>query len=343
MFNSSYLAIEIASKNTKLAYGLYEKSGLKVHDYSVFDTPKGAFNNGNLIEPEILSNTIKNTLAKKKIKPHKVIFVISSTNIIVREIMLPKSTDKEVKMLLKHEAQQFLPVELSNYVFDHRVLEDITSKDGVLTRVLLIAIPVSLIDEYIKLSELLDLKVESIDVPVDCIYKLMCNDSNKPLIGIKQSELESNFAMFEIGQTTVNINIFSKGILKINRLLQVGYNEIVSPRIPSLESANIKRPDTIPDNQIKSAVEAANNVFTQINSFIDFYTSANNIGKLQYIYLYGGGSKIEGMDEYAKNFFNIPTNNLEIGKGIFYKGSGSHKDFQDSFALIVNVLGSLVR
>lgn len=353
MFDKQYLTIDMASSNIKLVSGTNKKSNLIIDGYSITPTPNGVLNNGNIINSELILTTLKDQIRNNRLKSDGLIFIISSSNVIIRLVQLPKSDSKEVGMILKHEANQFFPVDLKDYVYDFKILEDIETPDGIFTKVLLVAIPIKLVDEYMKLGEMLKIKVHAIDVPVNCVYKLVSGSDSQEFLNIQPNIHNQNYAILDIGQSTVNVSIFSKGILKNTRLLQGGSNRINSAIIETLkmdeqesERYKLKKlnlSDNLMDPELKPVKASVDSIFYGVNRFIDFYSSMNTIDNLTNIYLCGGGSKIIGIEQYAANYFGIPASFIDRGNSLVYKGSNSQQDFSNAFPLLVNAFGALVR
>lgn len=351
MFDKPYLAVEISTSDIKLACGNYINSKLVIKEFSIIPTQKGSAINGSILKPDLILPLIKEKIKTKEFKANRIIFVISSLNSIIREVQLPKSEPKEVEMILKHEAQQFFPVDLKDYVFDYKILEDVETKEGKFTRVLLVAIPIVIVDEYTNLADKLNIKLEAIEVPINCIYKLVIDAGKNELIKLRETANEQNFVIMDIGQAATNVGIFTKTALKNTRLIQGGCNEIVNsiqtdsnhdtiePEFYRLEEIDLQIESTW---YFKSAKVAIDNMFFSVSRFLEFYLS-NTFGSISEIYLIGCGCKIKGMIDYSSNYFALTTNILEGGKGIIYKGKHSQEEFQKSFSLLVNVLGAIVR
>ncbi|MDQ2087834.1 pilus assembly protein PilM, partial [Herbivorax sp. ANBcel31] len=214
MFKNRCLVIEFGNSNIKIVCGIYKRKKLIIYEYSIIPTPENAFQNGEISNEEAIYSVLKEEIQRKKMKANKVIFLVSSSNVITREIQLPKSTEKEVEMILKNEAQQFFPVNLKEYVYDYRVLEYISNNTGEFTNVLLVAVPVSIGEKFISLAKSLNIKLEAIDVPVNSILNIVSNIEKNDLINIKADIYNQNFTFIELNKDTINVCIFSKNKLK---------------------------------------------------------------------------------------------------------------------------------
>lgn len=360
MFNKKYLAIDVGNKKTKIVLGGIEKDKIVVDNYFIADTPSGIMDDGKIINLNGLVALLKDSFKKGKIKGKHLVLSITGTGIITRDIQLPKSTDEEIEKLLEFEAQQYFPVELENYVLDFKVLEEMESANGIYNRILLVAVPVNQVEEYMKLSKKLKKEVEAIDIPANNILKVLFQ-GNYVEGKNSEEELPKEFAVLDIGAKTTGVYIFSSGKLKFSRILLNGssdFDDLIASQLnvdfvkaeeikimagnllSDEDSLNSDSKDVEISNLLRPAV---NNLMNDINRFLDFYNSRSTGNRVEKIFLCGGGSKIKGMDVYFRNYFNVPVEYLDPRKNVVYKGKRNPTEFDEDFLVLVNALGCLIR
>ncbi|OPZ92968.1 MAG: Cell division protein FtsA [Firmicutes bacterium ADurb.Bin419] len=360
MFNKKYLAIDVGNKKTKIVLGGIEKDKIVVDNYFIADTPSGIMDDGKIMNLNGLVTLLKDSFKKGRIKGKHLVLSITGTGIITRDIQLPKSTDEEIGKILEYEAQQYFPVELDNYILDFKVLDEIDANDGIYNKVLLVAVPINQVEEYMKIHKKLNKEIEAIDIPANNICKLLFGEN---YIGNEESDkdLPKEIAVLDLGAKTTGVHIFSSGKLKFSRILLNGSSDVdeliasqlnidfikaeevkimVGNLLSDDETSNHVSEDAEISNLIKPAV---NNIMSDINRFIEFYNSRSTGNRLDKIYLCGGGSKLKGIDVYFKNYFNIPVEYLNPQRFVVYKGKRSEAEFFDDFVILVNALGCLVR
>lgn len=360
MIKKKYLAIDVGNDKTKFVLGGIEKDKIVVNNYFIADTPAGIMDDGKIINIDGLVSFIKESLKKSQIRGKDLVLSITGTGIITREVQLPKSTDEELEKILEFEAQQYFPVELENYVLDFKVLEEIDNEEGIFYRVLLVAVPVNQVDEYMKIHKRLKKEIEAIDIPVNNICKLLFGESFLDT-DFDKNDLPHEFAVLDLGARTTGVYIFSSGKIKFSRILLNGSADI-DGMIASQLNVDFEKAEEIkimvgnligddelinPDSddaQISNLIKpAVNNIMSDINRFIEFYNSRSTGNKLEKIYLCGGGSKLKGLDVYFKTYFNMPVEYLAYQKFVVYKGKRKVEIFGDDFVLLINALGCLVR
>lgn len=164
------IGIELGIYNTKVLVGQNNKEGFKVLDYSIFKNTETTYNyNGELniaeIEP-ILSQYVKD----HKLKNKECYVTVSSTKAIVRNRSFPKVKLKDLKEMVKFEAEQFLPYEVSAFYIDFRVLGEIVNGNEELLNVMVVAVPKIVIDDFVELTGNLKLNLKKVDIVVNSIY-----------------------------------------------------------------------------------------------------------------------------------------------------------------------------
>ena len=371
MFKKRYLALDIGNRNIKIVYGGASKKKIEIIEYDIVDTPANSIKDGKIINTKALANTVAEVLKKNHIKAKKLILNITGTGVITRDVLLPRSTDEEIEKILEFEAQQYFPVNLENYVLDFKILEEVSNSEGVYNRVLLVAVPLKQVEEYMKIPGLLKMELVAIDIPANCISKFLFIE-DKLIIeaglaneaGVNKNENENSdtpkeFAVIDIGSETTGVCIFHGTKLKFNRILLNGSGDIdrlisnefdidfkQAEEIKIRKSKIVSEDDDIdtPDGEINISdviKPSINNLISDISRFFDFYNSRSVGNRLQRIYICGGGSKLKGLDKYISSYFNIPVEYLSISGNVVYNGKA--KVFKDDFAYLASAIGALVR
>lgn len=360
MFKKQYLAVDIGNRNIKIAYGAAGKEKIVITEYDIIDTPSNAIKDGKIINTRILVDAIVEALKKNRIKAGHLVLNITGTSVITRDIMLPKSSDQEIERMLEFEAQQYFPVDLENYVVDFKVLEDVTTPEGVQNRVLLVAVPQKQVEEYMKLPGLLKMDLTAIDLPANCMSKFLFHAASSEAKA-EAEDVIKEFAVLDIGSETTGVCIFYGDKLKFNRILLNGSSDIdrlisdqydidyrqaegrkvMNAIVVNDEEESAEEPETLAlNNVIKPAI---NNLISDINRFFEFYNSRNAGNRIQRIYICGGGGKLKGLDKYIGSYFNMPVEQLKIPPNVVYKGKKKQESFRWDFVTLINAIGGLVR
>lgn len=359
MFNKKILAIDIGNKNIKIVLG--KKNGNKVIVYKNFiiKTPENSFSDGELTDTESIRKVIFDKLNENNIKTKATIVTINSSSIITREIDLPVSKEKHLNNILKFQIQEYLPINLNDFIIEHKIIDKFTEDNQNKYRVLVAALPKNIVDSYMKLLMNLHLKPIGLDYNANTISKLFPKRS----YSIDNQILDETYALLDLGHNFININIMSNGTSKLVRTLNTGGKDIniniANTFNISLSEAEEKKMYDAKISESESNSEtsvmindivlmAVNNQAQQIENIFRYFTSKIQEQTIDKIFLYGGGCNLKGIDKYINNYFNIPTykikyfklpklnivklNNIKLGK---YADKGNLEHYLNCISAII--------
>ncbi|MDF2531463.1 MAG: type pilus assembly protein PilM, partial [Clostridia bacterium] len=122
------ISIDIGTFNTKITVGKYHKGCIYIDKLLILETPQGSLVDGNLVLEEVKAEGFRQSLAqalwKNKIKYKDAIFTIQSTSIIRRELDVPNVKPSEMKSMIGYEIEQYLPIDLNEYIIEYKVQEE---------------------------------------------------------------------------------------------------------------------------------------------------------------------------------------------------------------------------
>lgn len=268
-------------------------------------TPVNSIYNGKISDVNSIADDIKNLLKKNNIKDKTICFTISSSHNIIREIKLPKMKEEEIRTALSYEVEQYIP-DISQYVYDYRFLGDSLDGDN-FVRVMIAASPKEIIYDYVKLSELLKLNIEAIDVYSNSLFKAF-----KKLVN-----LDGTVVIVDIGSNLTNLTVFENKSFIFSRPVDFGGNEFTFKIANELNIDFDKAEEYKLQNNIllsddehilnlrKEFENSLDNLIAELSRIFDFYSSLYH-KTIEKVYLIGGTSKLFGIKEYLEAFLKIP-------------------------------------
>lgn len=337
LFPKKCLSIDIGNDQIKIADVVRSGETVKIIDYAIIGTPKDCLNDGMVINKTALSDAIKGAIKENKLKTKEIIFTIASSKIITREVNFPILKPKKLKTIIDMNASEYFPVNLNDYTLDFTVIETVEVDGEKSLKVNIIAALSELIEDYVAVADLANLKIAGIDYA-----------GNSMINFAKREKLEGTNIILDMGSESTMVSIVSDGVMKFNRNLlygsrllldcikkhfEVDYEEAIriSNERPLL---NINANDNpYLSNDVTGAM---NQILNGISRLIDYYTSRND-ANFRSIYIVGGGANICEIEEYIENFFNIRTKTISPFKSGVYKGN---KDFSIVEINFANVIGA---
>ncbi len=185
------LSIEIGNSITRICEMDYRVKEPKVYRYFCIPTPAGAVEDGFVTEKPDLALAIKKVIAENKIKTKQVVFTVTSSKIVTREVTMPALKMNQVGSFIKANANDYFPIDLSSYEIAHVVLGGEKGDDGSEKyRVLAIAAGKDLIAGYGKFAVACGLRLVTLDYSGNSVYQIMkkeCADATKLIIKVEDN------------------------------------------------------------------------------------------------------------------------------------------------------------
>lgn len=324
MFDQRVLAIDIGTHSIKIVVGKQANKTVMVEDALMVQTPPGSFHDGKILNMDVLKKQIHELLKSKHISCKKAICTVESTSIIMREITLPAlAKDSELHNMVHFEIEQYLPIMLSEYVIEYKILESFYEDHMKKYRILVAALPKMIAENYLNLLLELKLKPVALDIHSNAISKLF----DSPIkINQKNYSLDKTVAVIDMGYTLMNLNIIEKGIPQFSRLVTFGGKDIdaniANAFHLTFEEAEGKKID---DGKLGSTAEthttasmlnemiciSVDQWIKEIERIFQYYRTRNTGNQIDEIYLYGGSSKLSNISQYIGTLLNRPTFKIE--------------------------------
>lgn len=338
------VAFDIGSFNIKIVVGMYYKNEVAIEKYIKLPTPKGAIIDGEIKKEDELALKISEVLKDNKIKVKDATCTTNSTLIINREITIPKVTDEEMDTVVRYEIQQYLPINLDDYILQVTILNEEEINGTKKLNVRVIAYPEKIAKGYHNLLLKLDLKPYALDVNYNAVNKFI------NFTGINSEfEYKSNdaIAFVDLGASSIDVNIYKNGQLDFTRIIKDCGNEIdemlmertglKADEVQSFKEKNITLNESLELSNIL-AKQIVDDWIEKIEKIIQFYKNKNIGDELNNIIIFGGSSKLNGLEEYMTKKLGIKTKIKRISK-IAFKSNDDGEPADD----FINVIGSIIR
>ena len=189
----THMVVDFGSSSMKIVYGNYSKKGIEIYGHNIMPVTKDIVDDGKILNPLEVATMLKKSITENEVNVKGLTLILSGSDVIVREIQIPKVDEREVGKIIEFEAQQYFPIELSEYMTDFKILEEIETEEEDKLRVLLVAVPLEQIQDYLQVSEFLGIELDAID--------LLINTSLKYLLGnnyLKELIVEDELSMDEM-------------------------------------------------------------------------------------------------------------------------------------------------
>ncbi|AFS77802.1 Tfp pilus assembly protein, ATPase [Gottschalkia acidurici 9a] len=322
MVKRNKLSIDIGSKNIKIVEGMCDGEDITIKSLIMIPTPENCYCDGQITNLEVMIEVINDTLQKKNISTKGVIYTIESNSIISREIELPSIIEKDIKKMLEFQVEEYFPVNIEEYIIQSKIVEQIDNNELKKSILYVYALPKTICEGYMNLTKKLGLKPIALDMNDNSIYKFLIALS--ALNTEEHSIKDKTIAVLDIGYSNTNVSIIENAIFRFSRLVEFGEKEL---------DLNIEAFFNV------SLEDSLGKLYAGVERIFRYYTSRSSVNTIDYIYIYGAISEINGIDKYIENIFSIHTLKLNKLNNIIL--DKNHTDLDIS--LYGNAIGALIR
>lgn len=309
---SRTLTIEVGNEFIKICDMQRNRNTVMVHNAISVQTPEGTVEDGFVKDINQVSEVIKRALSEEQITSKEVTFVLNSSRVATKEVILPLVKREKIQELVNANASEYFPINIDDYVFSYTILEEKKTKEEQKLRILVFAAPEGIVESYFNLARVLGMKVTAVDY---------AGNSTLQLIKIQIDERPT--LVVQLGMDTTIVSVMNNNILQLQRTIPYGesllLNSVMESRnvksnvaLELLSSAQIVKDSLDKDDTTASLKYLISNV----NRVIEYYSSRNTEAPLQKIIIIGEGADVLGMDVLFANETSLPAERLTLLKNV---------------------------
>ena len=303
----SLVGVDIGSSSVK-AVELQKKGGnLHLASLGYENLQTDTIVDGQIMELNNVSDVISSIFNEHKIKTTQVAAGVSGHSVIVKNIVVPKMSEDELRESFSWHAEEHIPFDISDVNLDYQITGNADDALSVL-------MAACKSDKIANVKQAIQLAGKHpVIIDVDAFALQNCYEINyRPAPGVV-------VALLNIGASTMNINILNGTRSVFARDASVGgsqYTSLLQKELGlSFEQAEgVKRGLPVPEGTearpIQPIIETVSDILAlEIQKTMDFYraTAEEGDSSIQKILLCGGGAKLEGLSDYLGKRFEIPV------------------------------------
>lgn len=352
------ISIETGIQWTKVALVDYRKKNPPVHEAFAFRTPEHAVEDGYIRDKDSLARALKEELVRRQILEKDVVFTLSSSKVVTREVMIPYVKDNKIKGIIDAQSRDYFPMDISGYTISYSKMDVVEDDGKKQLKLLLVAIPDNLLGNYVSFAQLAGLKVETFDYIGNGCIQLMCDS------------FVDNAMIIQLEEQATVISILENKKLAFQRVTPYGYGATISAVVDHpilgiddeekafdflLEHNVIFHKPSVPDNgdpaqqaiDQTQADEAYEDLAESLryhlriaNTALDYYQNQVKKEFVGNVYLVGDGSRFAGIHKLFAQELPLPLQKIDFAKIIDLRnqngvnvqkkaGKKKHQDYTD--------------
>lgn len=349
------ISIETGIQWTKVALVDYRKKNPPVHEAFAFRTPEHAVEDGYIRDKDSLARALKEELVRRQILEKDVVFTLSSSKVVTREVVIPYVKDNKIKGIIDAQSRDYFPMDISGYTISYSKMDVVEDDGKKQLKLLLVAIPDNLLGNYVSFAQLAGLKVETFDYIGNGCIQLMCDS------------FVDNAMIIQLEEQATVISILENKKLAFQRVTPYGYGATISAVVDHpilgiddeerafdflLEHNVIFNKPSMPDNgdpaqqaiDQAQADEAYEDLAESLryhlriaNTALDYYQNQVKKEFVGNVYLVGDGSRFAGIHKLFAQELPLPLQKIDFAKiidlrnqnGVNDKKKAGKKEHQD--------------
>ena len=311
------VSFDFGSESIKVVEGRYIREQLQVTNCFSVTTPQGAIEDGRIVNVSLLVTALSKALSDHGVKAKDAIGCLNSTQIINRELLIPVVAPDEIETVVRYEIQQFLPINLSDYLIQYVILGEVEVMGEKRLKLNVITFPEKMARSYYDLLKELGFKPYALDVSYNAISKLATYSDLLEQV----TTAEGTVAFVDMGAQSIDLNIFTDENIQFTRLIKSG-GAIIDEKLNQLPDMSIKSAVSLKQEADLREIGSSNLVQRAIILSIDemlyelervlqFYRNKAVGNTIDHVYLLGGLSHLKGLETYMENRLNTPVSKLK--------------------------------
>lgn len=259
---------------------------------------------------DIISKALKAIIDEAEIKAKKAIFSLPDFSTFFVSFELPPMTKKELQTAVGFEARKYIPLPMNDVALDWQCISKDSTKEN--NKILLMAIPRVLVDQYKTIAENVGLQLTSLEAEA---------------WGLKRCLIKSGdptTCIVEIGYQSTIVSVVDNGFVKTSYSFDTAGKDLTEKLAEDLEigikeAEEIKKENGLINNERDDVAQILAPVIgiitKRIKKVVIDFQNLERI-KIKRMILAGGTSRMPGIVEYFKNIFDEDDfSEIEISLG----------------------------
>ena len=299
------VGIDIGSSSVKLVQLKEQKEGYLLQNVGMLPLPLEAIVDNTLMDSSSIAETIKKLIKGLSIRVKDAACSVSGNSVIIRKISLPAMPSEELEDQIHWEAEQYIPFDVNDVNIDFQILAP-DKQDPSKMDVLLVASKKEIINDYLAVFNEAGLNLSVVDVDSFAVQNaFIMNYDVDP---------EKVFALINIGASMMNLNIVKNDISLFTRDVQMGGN-LYTEEIQKQYGVSIEEAERIKITGDTSDPAKFNDIISRVNETLamemrrslDFYNTTAGEGKINEVFISGGGAKTPMLIEAVRQRLGLPV------------------------------------
>lgn len=312
------LCIEIGNRMTHVVETDFKVKEPKIYKSFSFQTPDNLFKEETLADVLPFKERLDAGLEEHKIKTRKAVFVLASSRIASRDVVIPHVKENRIRTLLYANSAEYFPVDLEKYQLSYRLLDEVEEEGEQKYKLMVLAVPNEMIDAYKSLAKVCLLTLVDLDYIGNAATQLLEKNIKNDL-----------YAAVRLEEDTTMITIVRENKIELQRTFPYGIADVIQAVQKSghfgedidfyetLEKMRKENVLTLEEEEIREDITEGFRAITgNVSRVMNFYSSNHAGAEMENVVLYGTGADICGMEQYLSDELSIPVSGESLREAL---------------------------
>lgn len=312
------LCIEIGNRMTHVVETDFKVKEPKIYKSFSFQTPDNLFKEETLADVLPFKERLDAGLEEHKIKTRKAVFVLASSRIASRDVVIPHVKENRIRTLLYANSAEYFPVDLEKYQLSYRLLDEVEEEGEQKYKLMVLAVPNEMIDAYKSLAKVCLLTLVDLDYIGNVATQLLEKNIKNDL-----------YAAVRLEEDTTMITIVRENKIELQRTFPYGIADVIQAVQKSghfgedidfyetLEKMRKENVLSLEEEEIQEDITEGFRAITgNVSRVMNFYSSNHAGAEMENIVLYGTGADICGMEQYLSDELSIPVSGESLREAL---------------------------
>jgi len=310
-FLGDLLAVDIGSHSVKIAQCQETATGLSL----VKCGAKAYSSRGH--EDKIVE-ALKDLLKEQGCKPKSVHLLVSDPSLFLRQISIPKVTEKELRQAVKWQVEKYISFPIEEAVFDFQTLDGQQNQGQEQMDVIIVAVKAEVMNSYLTILRSAGLTAGVIDISAFGIanaYQVLLREKDNEVVSIIDIGHQTTSVVIIKGDKLLFVRKFEFGGHHLNEAIVKEFSVEVSKAEKMKMELALSQPNGS-DEHREELTECVSlkleELVTQVERSLAFFERDAHGFEIEKIFICGGTSKLKGIDQYLKNKLELPVSKVNV-------------------------------
>src|SRR5207248_7197897 len=287
--------------------------------------PAGAVRGAEVVDAPAVAAAIRRLWREAGFRGRTVIAGVGNQRVVVRQADLTAMSDEDMRSALQFQAADLIPIPIEEAILDFQVIEEFTTSDGDMVRILLVAAQRDMVRSLLAGAEGGGLSASMVDIIPFALMRALTKAS------LLQDLEPTAEAIVCVGASITNVVVHQRGVPEFVRMLGVGGDDITQGIATELSvdadtAEDLKRrahpdsPDDLESRTAQIVIAQSTLLIEEIRGSLDYYQAQPEASPIGRIILTGGGSRTIGLRDSLEQTLGIaveeghPLSGVELAR-----------------------------